>query len=104
VRLGVARVDEPLRRELVVTLERRVLRGRHEALHAVGTGVGLGEVDELQRPGRHSTDADVEPDPRPLLDVVAAAGEVDAGDAADAPLGIGDAARITVHDGVVGDL
>ena len=39
---------------------------------------------------------------RPLLDVVAAAGEVDAVDAADAPLGIGEAARVAVHDRVVG--
>ena len=88
----------------MVALERRVLRGGHEALDAVGGGVGLGEVDELQRARGHRPHADVEADPGPLLDVVAAAREVDPGHAADAPLGVCDAARVAVHDGVVRDL
>ena len=66
-------------------------------------GVGLGEVDELQRAGRHRAHAGLEAHARPLLDVVAAAGEVDARDLADAPLRIGEAARVAVHDRVVGN-
>jgi hypothetical protein len=50
-----------------------------------------------------SEPAEVEAHARPLLDVVAAAREVDAVDAADAPLGIRQAARVAVHDRVVGD-
>ena len=38
----------------------------------------------------------------PLLGVLVVAGEVDPGHGADAPLGIGDAARVAVHDRVVG--
>ena len=103
-RVGVAGVDEPLRGERVVALERRVLRGGQEALDAIGGGVGPGEVDELQRAGGHGAHADVEAHARPLLHVVAAAGEVDPGHAADAPLRVGDAARVAVHDRVVGHL
>ena len=103
LRLGVARVDEPLRGEREVALGERVLGGGHEALDALGARVGLGEVDELQRARRHRAHADLEGDARPLLDVVVVAGEVDAVDAADAPLGIGEAARVAVHDRVVGD-
>src|SRR6185295_11398011 len=67
-----------------------------------GARVGLREVDELQRAGRHRADADLERDARPLLDVVAVAREVDAVDAAHAPLRIREAARVAVHDRVVG--
>ena len=101
VGLGVARVDEPLRGQLVVALVHRVLRGGHEALDAVGRRVGLGEVDEPQRVGRHGPDAGLELHARPLLDVVAVAGEVDAGDRADAPLRVAEAARVAMDDGVV---
>ena len=104
VGLGVAGVDQPLRRQRVVALGDRVLGGGEEALHAVGARVGLGEVDELQRARRHGAHAGRELHARPLLDVVAAAGEVDAGHAADAPLRIGHAARVAVHDRVVGHL
>ena len=65
-------------------------------------GVGLGEVDELQRAGRDRPHAGRELHARPLLDVVAAAGEVDARDRADAPLRVAQAARVAVHDRVVG--
>ena len=101
-RLGVARVDEPLRGQRVVALGHRVLGGGQEALHALGAGVGLGEVDELQRAGRDRAHPDRELHARPLLHVVARAGEVDAGHRPDAPLGVGHAARIAVHDRVVG--
>ena len=101
-RVGVAGVDEPLGGDLEVALGERVLGGGHEALDAVGAGVGLREVDELQRARGDGADADLEGDARPLLHVVAGAGEVDAVDAADAPLGIGEAARVAVHDRVVG--
>ena len=101
-RVGVARVDEPPRRELEVALGERVLGRGHEALDAVGARVGLGEVDELQRARGHRPDADVEGHARPLLHVVAVAREVDAVDAAHAPLRIGEAARVAVHDRVVG--
>ena len=84
--------------------KRRVLCRGHEALDAIGRGVWLGEVDELKRSGGDGAHADVEANPSPLLDVVAAAREVDPRHAADAPLGIGDATGIAVHDGVVGDL
>ena len=40
-RLGVAREDEPARGEREVALRQRVLGGGHEALHALGAGVGL---------------------------------------------------------------
>ena len=102
-RLGVARVDQALGRQRVVALGHRVLGGGHEALHALGARVGLGEVDELQRAGRHRPHAGRELDARPLLDVVAVAGEVDARDRADAPLRVAQAARVAVDDRVVGD-
>src|SRR4029079_6166720 len=70
--------------------------------HALGPGVGLGEVDELQRAGRDRAHARRELDPGPLLDVVAAAGELDARDRAHAPLRVAQAARVAVHDRVVG--
>src|SRR5579875_2719074 len=44
----------------------------------------------------------VKPHPRPLLDVVAGFGEVDAGDGADPPLRVGEAAGVAVDDRVVG--
>ena len=103
-RVGVARVDQAPRGERVVALGERVLGGGHEALHALGARVGRAEVDELERVGGHGAHAGLEAHARPLLDVVAAAGEVDAGDLADAPLGVGEAARVAVHDRVVGDL
>ena len=102
-RLGVARVHEPLGRQRGVALGERVLRRGHEALDAIRGGIGPREVDELQRAGRHRAHADREPHPRPLLDVVLVAGEVDAGDGADAPLRVRDAACVAVHDGVVGN-
>ena len=45
-RVGVARVDQPLRGERVVALGERVLGRDHEALDAVGRRVGRREVDE----------------------------------------------------------
>ena len=69
---------------------------------AVGAGVGLAEVDELQRAGGHGAHAGRELHARPLLHVVAVAREVDAADRPDAPLGVGQAARVAVHDRVVG--
>src|SRR3954462_10879163 len=75
----------------------------HEALNTVRRRVGLREVNELQRAGRHRADANRERDPRPLLHVIAVAREVDAADRADAPLGIGQAAGVAVDDRVVGD-
>ena len=101
-RLGVAREDQALGGQRVVALGHRVLGGGHEALHALGAGVGLGEVDELQRAGRDRPHAGRELHARPLLDVVAVAGEVDARDRADAPLRVAQAARVAVHDRVVG--
>ena len=101
-RVGVAREHEPAGGELEVALGQRVLGRGHEALDAFGARVGLAEVDELQRAGRHGADPGLEGDARPLLDVVAAAREVDAVDAAHAPLRIGQAARVAVHDRVVG--
>ena len=71
-------------------------------LHALGARVGLGEVDELQRAGGDRAYSGRELHPRPLLHVVAAAGEVDAGHRADAPLGIAQAARVAVDHRVVG--
>ena len=101
-RLGVAREDQPPRGEREVALGERVLGGGHEALDALGARIGAREVDELQRARGHRADALVERHARPLLDVVAVAGEVDPVHAADAPLGIGEAARVAVHDRVVG--
>ena len=101
-RLGVAREDQALGGQRVVALGHRVLGGGHEALHALGAGVGLGEVDELQRAGRDRAHAGRELHARPLLDVVAGAREVDARDRADAPLRVAQAARVAVHDRVVG--
>ena len=101
-RVGVARVDEPLGGEREVALGERVLGGGHEALDAVGARVGLREVDELQRARGDGAYADLEGDARPLLHVVVGAREVDPGDAADAPLRIGQAARVAVDDRVVG--
>ena len=51
--VGVARVDQALGGEREVAFGHRVLRGGQEALHALGAGVGLGEVHELQRARRH---------------------------------------------------
>ena len=45
-RLGVARVDQPLRGQQVLAFGHRALRGEHEALDALLGGIGLGEVDE----------------------------------------------------------
>ena len=101
-RVGVARVDQPAGGEREVALGQRVLGRGHEALDALGARVRLGEVHELQRARGHRAHADLEVDARPLLDVVAVAGEVDPVDGADAPLGIGQAARIAVDDRVVG--
>jgi hypothetical protein len=100
--LGVARVDQALGGQRVIALGHRVLGGGHEALHALGPGVGLGEVDELQGAGGDRPHAGRELHARPLLDVVAAAGEVDARDRADAPLRVAQAARVAVHHRVVG--
>ena len=102
LRLGVARVDQPLGGERVVALGHRVLGGGHEALDALGARIGLAEVDELQRPGGHRAHAGLEAHARPLLDVVAVAREVDPAHRADAPLGVGQAARVAVHDRVIG--
>ncbi len=104
-RFGVARVDQPLRRQLVLAFGHRALRGEHEAFDALLAGIGLGEVDETHAAGRHRAHAVAEFDARPLLHLLAAVGilgEVDAGDRADAPLRVGQAARIAVHDGVIG--
>ena len=100
-RLGVARVDQPACREREVALREGVLGRGHEALDALGAGIRLREVDELQRSGRDGADAQVEAHPCPLLDVVAAAGEVDAVDGADTPLGVREAPRVPVDHRVV---
>ena len=71
-RVGVARVDEAPGGEREVALRERVLGGGHEALHALGAGVGRAEVDELERVGGHGAHARLEAHARPLLDVVAA--------------------------------
>src|SRR5262249_49288123 len=71
-------------------------------LDALRARIRPGEVDELQRAGRDGADADLERHARPLLDVVAVTREVDAVDAAHAPLRIRQAARVAVDDGVVG--
>ena len=65
--LGVAGVDEPLGGQRVLAFGHRPLGGDHEALHALGRGVGLGEVHEAHAPRRHRADAVAELHPRPLL-------------------------------------
>jgi hypothetical protein len=79
-----------------------VLGGGHEALDALGAGIGLGEVHEAQGARRDGAHADREVHARPLLHVVLVAREVDAGHGADTPLGIRQTARVAVHDRVVG--
>ena len=66
---------------------------------AVAKGIGGARTLEVNA----VSDADLEGHARPLLHVVALAGEVDAGDAADAPLRIRQATRVAMHHRVVGD-
>ena len=55
-RLGVARVDQPLRGQQVLAFGHRALGGDQEALDALLGGVGLGEVDEAHAAGGHRAD------------------------------------------------
>ena len=65
-------------------------------------GSGVEKSTKLRLPAGHRADPLAEQDARPLAHVVAVAGEVDPGDAADAPLRVAEAARVAVHDRVVG--
>jgi len=87
----------------MVAVGHRVLGRRHEALDAVGARVGLAEVDELEGSRRHGSHTDVEADASPLLNHLALTREIDPRDLSDAPLGVRQAARVAVDDGVVGD-
>jgi len=105
VRFSVARIDQALGGELVVAFGHRALGGDHEPLDALLCRVGLGEVDEAHAAGGDGPHAVAEVDSRPLLDLLLAVritAEVDAGDGPDAPLGVGKAACVAVHDGVIG--
>ncbi len=88
-RFGVARVDQPLRRERELALGHRALGGEHEALDALGRGVGFGEVDEFHAAGGNGANPVAELDACPLLDFFAGVlgvREIDAGDRAHPPL------------------
>ena len=65
-------------------------------------GSGLEKSTNCSEPAGHRPHAGLELHARPLLDVVAVAGEVDARDRPDAPFRIGEAARVAVDDRVVG--
>ena len=77
---------------------------RHEALDAVGARVGLRKIDELEAVGRNGAHARLEADARPLLNLVAIAGEVDPADSSHAPLRVREAARVAVDNRMVGHL
>src|SRR6185437_14826075 len=81
------------------------LGGEREAFGALLGRVRIGEVDKAHAAGGDRAHAVAEFHARPLLHVLAAVGvlgEVDPGDRAHAPLRVGEAAGIAVHDRVVG--